>query len=166
MRIRMLEDHEVKSLLSKHLDIHYEGLKESDDDWVNFKSSITFNEGSSSLPGSYLRVPFKEALSLVGKRSVFLHKGIAYVPISQPQSIACAHFRYKIAVELTRAHKFLPTILKDQRIQSMLLALSNHNAIDFNIFEVKAPTDSDRVNLSDLDYHARMSFPPCMKALH
>ena len=48
----------------------------------------------------------------------------------------------------------------------MLLALSNHNAIDFNIYEVKAPTDSDKINLAELDYHARLSFPPCMKALH
>lgn len=57
-------------------------------------------------------------------------------------------------------------ILKDQRIQSMLLALSNHNAIDFNIYEVKAPSDGDKINLAELDYHARLSFPPCMKALH
>jgi hypothetical protein len=48
----------------------------------------------------------------------------------------------------------------------MLMALSNHNAIDFNIYEPKTLTDSDRINLSDLDYHARLSFPPCMKALH
>ena len=38
----------------------------------------------------------------------------------------------------------------------MLLGLSNHNAIDFNIYEVKAPTDSDKINLSELDYHARI----------
>jgi hypothetical protein len=48
----------------------------------------------------------------------------------------------------------------------MLLGLSNHSAIDFNIYEVKAPTDSDKINLSELDYHARISFPPCMKALY
>lgn len=84
MRIRMLGDDEVKQLLNKHLDIHYEALKETDEDWINYKASITFNaEGQTPVkPESYLRVPFKEALSLVGKRSVFLHKGIAYVPIS------------------------------------------------------------------------------------
>ena len=45
-------------------------------------------------------------------------------------------------------------------------ALRGFGANPITIAEVKAPTDSDRVNLSDLDYHARMSFPPCMKALH
>jgi DNA primase large subunit len=60
-----------------------------------------------------LRVPFKEALSLVGKRSVFLHKGIAYVPINSLQSIACAHFRLKLSLELIKAYKYMPTIIKD-----------------------------------------------------
>lgn len=48
----------------------------------------------------------------------------------------------------------------------MLLSLGNHNAIDFNIFEAKAPTDSDKIRLSDLDYHMRKSFPPCIKGLY
>jgi hypothetical protein len=48
----------------------------------------------------------------------------------------------------------------------MLLNLSNHNAIDFNLYEPKAPTDSDKINLSDLDFYSRKSFPPCMKSLY
>lgn len=48
----------------------------------------------------------------------------------------------------------------------MLMALSNFNAIDFNLYEVKAPTGSDKVNLGDLDYHTQRSFPPCMKSLY
>jgi DNA primase large subunit len=48
----------------------------------------------------------------------------------------------------------------------MLLNLSNHNAIDFNLYEPKAPTDADKIKLSDLDFYARKSFPPCMKSLY
>ena len=48
----------------------------------------------------------------------------------------------------------------------MLMGLSNHNAIDFNIFEVKAPTGEDKIRLSDLDFYSRKSFPPCMKTLY
>jgi hypothetical protein len=29
----------------------------------------------------------------------------------------------------------------------MLIALGNHNAIDFNIYEAKAPTDSEKIRL-------------------
>jgi hypothetical protein len=45
----MLHDDEVKVLLSKHLDIHYEALKENDEDWRKFKDQICFNapEGSN-----------------------------------------------------------------------------------------------------------------------
>ena len=47
----------------------------------------------------------------------------------------------------------------------MLISLSNHNAIDFNIYEPTQPKDADKVRLSDLDFYSRMSFPPCMKTL-
>jgi DNA primase large subunit len=46
----------------------------------------------------------------------------------------------------------------------MLMGLSNHNSIDFNLFEAKAPTD-DKIKLADLDFYSRKSFPPCMKGL-
>jgi DNA primase large subunit len=55
--------------------------------------------------------------------------------------------------------------MKDERLQKMLLTLSNHNAIDFNIYEPKAPVDSEKIKLSDLDFYSRRSFPPCMKGL-
>lgn len=82
------------------------------------------------------------------------------------QSIASAHFRARLSQELIKAYKHLPLIMKDQRLQSMLMSLSNHNAIDFNIFEPKAPTDSEKIRLSDLDFYSRKSFPPCMKTLY
>lgn len=55
--------------------------------------------------------------------------------------------------------------LKDERISRLLLSLSNHGAIDFNITEAKAPTDTDKIKLSDLDFYSRKAFPPCMKSL-
>lgn len=68
--------------------------------------------------------------------------------------------------ELSKAYKFLPTILKDSRLSQLLINLSNHNSIDFNLTEVEAPKDSDKIRLSELDYYARQSFPPCMKSLY
>ena len=79
--------------------------------------------------------------------------------------IATAHFRARISSELIKAYKYLPSILKDERLQSMLINLSNHSAIDFNLYEAKAPTDADKINLADLDFYSRRSFPPCMKSL-
>lgn len=56
--------------------------------------------------------------------------------------------------------------MKDERLNSMLIGLSNHSAIDFNLYEAKGPSaDGEKVNLADLDFYSRKSFPPCMKSL-
>jgi hypothetical protein len=34
-------------------------------------------------PDQFIKVPFKEALSMVGRRQVFIARGTAYVPISE-----------------------------------------------------------------------------------
>ena len=148
----------------------YAQVKETDPEWMDpeMRECITFNHFGQSPPtaNSYLKVPFKEALSLVARRQVFIEKGIAYVPLKELTSIASAHFRARLATELVKAFRFLPAIIKDQRLSTMLMGLSNHNAIDFNIFEAKAPTGEDKIRLSDLDFYSRKSFPPCMKTLY
>jgi hypothetical protein len=35
----------------------------------------------------FLKIPFKDALSLVGRRAVFLHKGMAFVPMKDLNQI-------------------------------------------------------------------------------
>jgi DNA primase large subunit len=90
--------------------------------------------------------------------------GIAYVPVKELTSILGAHFRARLSAELAKAFKFMPEFLKDERISRLLINLSNHSAIDFNIVEVKAPTD-EKIKLSDLDFYSRKHFPPCMKSL-
>lgn len=142
-------------------------MDENDADWQKFSNQITFRakEPLEKRANSYVKVPFKEAISLVGRRIVFLHKGVAYVPVKELTTILSAHFRAKISGELVKAYKYWPEIMKDERISRMLLNLSNHNAIDFNLFEAKAPTDGEKIKLSDLDFYARKSFPPCMKQL-
>ena len=98
---------------------------------------------------------------MVAKRNVFVRKGIAYVPLRDLTTIAQSHFRARLASELFKASKFLPLIMKDQRIYGMLMGLSNHNAIDFNLFEPKAPSGEDKIRLTDLDYYSRRHMPPC-----
>ena len=111
-------------------------------------------------------MPFKEALSLVGSKQVFINKGTAFVPLKNVSSIAASHFKAKLAQELAKANKFIPQILKDQRLSQMLIGLSNHNAIDFNLYEPSAPVGEDKIRLADLDYYQRKHFPPCMKTLY
>lgn len=97
--------------------IKYQTLKAEDEEWVKFSESISFKtDAADSKPENFIKVPFKEALSLVGRRQIFINKGIAYVPIHEVFSIACSHFRYRLYAELMKAYKVLPMILKDTRV--------------------------------------------------
>ena len=87
------------------------------------------------------------------------------MPIKELNVIAKSQFRAKLMGELIKAYKYLPTILRDSRLSQLLINLSNHNAIDFNLTEVSAPADTEKIRLQDLDYYSRKSFPPCMKGL-
>jgi DNA primase large subunit len=69
--------------------VTYQSLKEEDPDWTKFQNSITFRSTDPKVNASdFIKVPFKEALSLVARRQVFVNKGIAYVPITELFSIA------------------------------------------------------------------------------
>ena len=89
-RIAVVNPSTIKQLLEKKCDIIYEQLLPSDDVWNRFEKQITFKsetgayrEGGARLPSDFVKVPFKEAISLVGRRAVFLHMGIAYVPMRE-----------------------------------------------------------------------------------
>ena len=114
----------------------------------------------------YIKVPFKEALSLVSSGKIFMHRGFAYVHLSELSAIAKNQFKNRLTKELTKAYNHLQYIFSDERIKNIILKLGNHNEIDFNITEITAPKDSDKIRLADLDYHQRNSFPPCMKTLY
>jgi DNA primase large subunit len=73
-------------------------------------------KSAEQVPENFVKVPFKEAISLVGRRAVFLHLGIAYVPVKELTTILSAHFRAKVSAELVKAYKFWPEIIKDERI--------------------------------------------------
>jgi DNA primase large subunit len=72
----------VKQLLESKCGIAYEEVREQDDDWRRFSAQITFRSGPAP-PSDFVRVPFKEAISLVGRRAVFLLNGVAFVPIKE-----------------------------------------------------------------------------------
>lgn len=158
--------------------MEYEQLGLEHEDWKNYADMITFNlpmklkKKGENRPfirdnhaKDFIKVPFKIASSLVGGKQCFIRKGKAFVHIDDLNTIARSLFKEKMFGELARAYKFLSTILQDPRLQKLLIDLSNHNSIDFNLQDVSAPKDLDKINLSDLNYYQRKAFPPCMKAL-
>ncbi len=85
MRVQATPDAEVKVLLNKHLNVNYQSLNDQDEVWIKHRSDISFNatKPDEQRADNYLKVPFKEALSLVGRRQVFINKGFAFVPIRE-----------------------------------------------------------------------------------
>lgn len=88
-------------MLEERCGITYELCKADDEDWKKFSKQITFVCEQNSKLGreakDFLKVPFKEAASLIARRAVFLSKGIAYVPLKELYSIAAAHFRSRLS---------------------------------------------------------------------
>ena len=91
-------------MLEQSCDVKYDQCKTEDEDWKRLNDKITFVCERNSALGreakDFIKVPFKEASSLVMRRAVFLNKGIAYVPLKELYSIAAAHFRTKLTKEL------------------------------------------------------------------
>lgn len=56
----------------------------------------------------YFRIPFVQALDLVGKRQVFLQNGMAFVPQSQLVSIIVARFRMSLSRALLQVSSAYP----------------------------------------------------------
>jgi DNA primase large subunit len=103
----------ILELIKTNFNLNYEQLTEDDEQWKKYHEFITFNSEPGTLPQHFIKVPFKEALSLVGSKQVFINKGTAFVPLKNVSSIAASHFKAKLAQELAKANKFIPQILKD-----------------------------------------------------
>jgi DNA primase large subunit len=92
-------------MLEERVNIVYEQV--SVEEWDKMQALITFNAKTPDdhKRENYVKVPFKEAISLVGRRAAFLFKGMVYVPLKELYSIASAHFRNMLSYELIKAAK-------------------------------------------------------------
>lgn len=71
IRLKATPAHDVLDLLREHLGISYETLKETDPEWMDKdkREAICFKlKGEIIKAESFIKVPFKEALSLVARR--------------------------------------------------------------------------------------------------
>ncbi|XP_033644569.1 DNA primase large subunit-like [Asterias rubens] len=111
----------------------------------------------------FYKVPFTEALDLVRGRKVYLHKGWAYVPHNDLVSIILSAFRSHLSQALAVTARSIPHLEEDDRLLPMLNNLSKQY-LGQNYSSVK--TNTGKIELKDMDMHARKSFPLCMRQLH
>jgi len=60
----------IKDIITNNFGLNYETVQAEDPEWRNFKDDITFliSDKSKVRAHDYIKVPFKEALNLVGSR--------------------------------------------------------------------------------------------------
>uniref|UniRef100_K3W811 DNA primase large subunit C-terminal domain-containing protein n=1 Tax=Globisporangium ultimum (strain ATCC 200006 / CBS 805.95 / DAOM BR144) TaxID=431595 RepID=K3W811_GLOUD len=97
---------------------------------------------------AFFKVPFTEALDLVGTRKVYLEAGIAYVPFDHVVSILHSAFR-----------------TNDDRLAPVLTNLAKHH-IDADYSVQAAPGSTDQITPDMVDGLAATSMPLCMRSLH
>ena len=87
LRLQGTDPQKIKEIITRHFGLNYKSVDEQDPEWQSpaLRENICFNlkadDKKSVKPSDFIKVPFKEALSLVSTRQVFLMKGVAYVPV-------------------------------------------------------------------------------------
>lgn len=124
-RLEFYDQADVLAFLQSKCSLTFEILDRQHADWRAMLGKIGFNLESflrrnrdKRLQGGrriildwyaneYIKIPFKHALSLIGKRNVFVNKGFAYVHLSELTTIARSAFRTKLNAELLRCFRHL-----------------------------------------------------------
>ncbi|XP_029653930.1 DNA primase large subunit-like [Octopus sinensis] len=100
-------------------------------------------------------LPFAEAVELVGKRAVLLHKGNAYLTQNQLMPSVCSLFRTYLSQSLSSISNSLGNLFdEDNRMQPILEELS------MDLVENDIPA-----NHSELKLYIK-HFPLCMRVIH
>ena len=118
----------------------------------------------------YYRVPFLQALELIGRRLCYVAEGYAYVPLDRVVSIIVAKFRSALSRSLAYASGiFSQVVTHDEasRIGPLLTSMNSaytgpggRDATSFGIDTDNALTSSN------VDAMSTQSMPLCMRQLH
>lgn len=111
---------------------------------------------------TWYRVPFLEAIDLVGRREAYLEKGKAYVPQAKLHAIVVARFRAALSRSLARASPSLAAAAADPRLAPLLTNVERHD------LEKRSAEDDDVEGITpeQIDALADQSMPLCMQQLH
>ena len=108
---------------------------------VSSLARIKNYENVPAQTATYYRVPFLEAIDLIGRREVYLEKGYAYVPQAKLHSIVVSRFRASLSRSLAKASGSLAAAAADPRLGPLLTNvekhdLERHNAASRGLFEM------------------------------
>ena len=119
-------------------------------------------ENIPAATATYYRVPFLEALDLIGRREVYLEKGYAYVPQAKLHSIVVSRFRASLSRSLARASGSLAAAAADPRLGPLLTNVEKHDLERQDVDDI----DVEGITSEQIDALADQSMPLCMQQLH
>jgi len=119
-------------------------------------------ENIPAATATYYRVPFLEAVDLIGRREVYLERGYAYVPQAKLHSIVVSRFRASLSRSLARASGSLAAAAADPRLGPLLTNVEKHDLERQDVDD----TDVEGITPEQIDALADQSMPLCMQQLH
>ncbi|OAD80787.1 hypothetical protein PHYBLDRAFT_104739 [Phycomyces blakesleeanus NRRL 1555(-)] len=112
---------------------------------------------------TYFEVDFEKVPDLLSRRSVYIHKGKAYVPMAEQVSLVMDEFRLRLSKALEVTSKILPRMEEDDRLRPILLNVEKQ----YTGKSYGASNNSDgTVQASDVDGLISEHAPLCMRNLH
>jgi DNA primase large subunit len=112
---------------------------------------------------SYFKIPFTQAVDLIGSRSVYLNGGFAYVPVQRIVTVVVQRFRMVLSRSLMDASTGFGYVTGDTRFGPLLQNMSKqYVGRDFGA----AGGVGDDIKARDLEALSKTSMPLCMKQLH
>lgn len=112
----------------------------------------------------YYAIPFTQALDLVARRSCFVSKGLAYVPLPKVMSILSAKFRTSLSRSLVMASAAFNHVEEEGRIAPLLKTMNSHYTGNKNYTESNLV--EGEVTAANIDTLAKTNMPLCMSQLH
>lgn len=97
----------------------------------------------------YYKVPFLQALQLIGSRSVYLERGMAFVPLTRLVHILTLKFRQNLSLALAEASKAFDVVVHgDSRIAPLLKNMAKQFV--GNDFSAQKSSAADKLTLEQV----------------
>ena len=129
---------------------------------VSSLARIKNYENVPAQTATYYRVPFLEAIDLIGRREVYLERGYAYVPQAKLHSIVVSRFRASLSRSLAKASGSLAAAAADPRLGPLLTNVEKHDLERQDVDD----DDIEGITPEQIDALADQSMPLCMQQLH
>ena len=143
--------------------LRFEEVPDSERDArVSSLARIKNYENVPAQTATYYRVPFLEAIDLIGRREVYLEKGYAYVPQAKLHSIVVSRFRASLSRSLAKASGSLAAAAADPRLGPLLTNVEKHDLERQDVDD----DDIEGITPEQIDALADQSMPLCMQQLH